>query len=354
MSSADVISHFLGQPAPVIPLIEAQRLASTYFGLNVAAKQLSGERDCNFHLKNDQGDEFVLKVIHSGEDRLVTDFQSKALVHIADVDPTLPTPRLIKPIKTHGYEAERLLSDQSVQRIRCVTYLSGKPLRQTQPSREQYRAVGSLLAKLDLALVDFRHPAQNHDLLWDLKRADRVSSLLAALPDTNRRSLSEQALHRFATDVMPIIPQLRSQVIHNDFNPHNILAAEESDQEIVGIIDFGDMVWAPLVQDLATAAAYQISPNGHPLEGPAEMIAAFHAISPLLAIEVKLLPQLIATRMALTIAISSWRASRCPENADYLMRNQASIWHGFERLNSIPPEEAGSHIANRIGMELPS
>ncbi|MFX5660644.1 phosphotransferase, partial [Acinetobacter baumannii] len=87
-------------------------------------------------------------------------------------------------------------------------------------------------ARLDLALAGFRHPAENHDLLWDLKRADRVRGLLAEIPDAERRALPERALDRFVAHVLPVLPALRTQVIHNDFNPHNVLAGATADDEI--------------------------------------------------------------------------------------------------------------------------
>jgi Ser/Thr protein kinase RdoA (MazF antagonist) len=207
-----------------------------------------------------------------------------------------------------------------------------------------------MLARLDLALTNFSHVAQNHDLLWDLKRADRVSGLFPDIADKGRRALPQRALERFTSHVIPILKELRVQVVHNDFNPHNILLDPENCDEISGIIDFGDMVQAPLVQDLATAAAYQIMPEGYALEGVAEMAAAFHTILPLSSLEVEILPDLIATRMALTIAISSWRAKRHPANADYIMRNQASTWIGLERLQAIPPDEARAYLHARLGM----
>ncbi|WP_163066531.1 phosphotransferase, partial [Acinetobacter baumannii] len=71
-----------------------------------------------------------------------------------------------------------------------------------------------------------------------------------------------------------------SQVVHNDFNPHNVLAGATDDDEIAGVIDFGDMVRSPLIQDLATACAYQLTPDGHPLRGVADMAQAFHAVYP--------------------------------------------------------------------------
>ncbi len=105
------------------------------------------------------------------------------------------------------------------------------------------------------------------------------ASLLSNL-DEARKTLATHALDRFASHMVPLLPQLRAQVIHNDFNPHNVLAGDPRNEEIAGVIDFGDSVRSPIVQDLAVAAAYQFEPTGHPLEGPAEVAAAFHQTAP--------------------------------------------------------------------------
>ena len=73
------------------------------------------------------------------------------------------------------------------------------------------------------------------------------------------------------------------------------------------------MVHAPLINNLAVAAAYQLAPTGHPLETAAEMIAAYHEVLPLETAELEILFDLIMTRMVLTVAITGWRAPRYPE-----------------------------------------
>ncbi len=157
------------------------------------------------------------------------------------------------------------------------------------------------------------------------------------------------ALDRFESHIVPLLPHLRTQVIHNDFNPHNVLAGIPCNEDIAGVIDFGDSVHSPIVQDLAVAAAYQLEPTGHPLEGPAEVAAAFHQIHPLLPEEVEILPDFIGARFALAIAISFWRAARHPDNASYIMRNQNAAWSGLQRLNEISRIEAIDWLHKRIG-----
>jgi Ser/Thr protein kinase RdoA (MazF antagonist) len=207
--------------------------------------------------------------------------------------------------------------------------------------------VGALLARLDRALSGFRHPAEDHQLLWDLKRADRARDLLVAIP-AEQRALPERELARFAEEIKPRVQSMRFQTVHNDFNPHNLLAFPLATDQIAGVIDFGDMVRGPLVQDLATASAYQTPPDGHPLQGVADVVSAFHAVYPLTEDEISVIPDLIGTRLSLAIAIASWRAARHHDNATYIARNTGTAWANLKRLDKLPREDAISWLRSHV------
>ncbi len=336
--------------APPLPVTEAEAeaLAAAHFNRRGRAVALGGERDRNFHLRVEDGPGFVLKVIQPAEDAAVTTFQGLALEHVAAADPALPVPRLYRPADGSGTEALWTPEDRPACRLRLLDYRAGRPLHLTAPSPTQRRAVGASLARLDLAFRGFTHPAERHPLMWDIQHAPRMRGLLAHLPQVGDRGLAAAALDRFERHVLPLLPQLRAQVIHNDFNPHNILASAEDDTVITGIIDFGDMVRAPLVQDLATACAYQMQPEGHPLSGPAELAQAFHALSPLWPEEIAILGDLIATRLTVSVAISGWRAARQPENAAYILRNYNRALSGLRRLGVLPREEVQRYLKERL------
>jgi Ser/Thr protein kinase RdoA (MazF antagonist) len=336
-------------PPPVTPA-QAQEIAFDLYGVTATATPLTGERDHNFHLLGANGQAYVLKVIHPAEDPGVTDFQSQALLHALAADPGLPIPHVQRPL-TGGGDAVWAPPGQAPRRIRLLTYLDGRPLHLLTPTTALRRHLGACLARLDLALETFTHASDRHDLLWNVQHAGQVRFLLDALP-ASRRALPLRVLDRFEAHAVPHLPGLRHQVVHNDFNPHNILADARSDDRIAGIIDFGDMVRAPMIQDIATAAAYQILPTGPVLQGPAEMIAAFHQANPLLPEELDVLPEMIATRLVLTIAISSWRASRHPDNAAYIMRNQPNAWAGLQRFDELGRAEAFGILQQACAQEV--
>ncbi|MFC7609247.1 phosphotransferase [Teichococcus aestuarii] len=235
-------------PPPAVTEAEVAALAQARFGLAVAVRPLTGERDRNFHLRAADGAEYVLKVIHPAEDPAVSDFQSRALLHGGGGR----HPAGAAPASAAlGRGAGGAVAPPRPARLpRAGAGLPARPpAAPAAPGPAQRAAVGATLARLDLALRAFRHPAEDHALMWDIQHALRLRPLVAQLPGAEDRALAGAVLERFATHALPVLPGLRRQVIHNDFNPHNILADAARDDVVAGIIDFGDMVRAPLVQD---------------------------------------------------------------------------------------------------------
>jgi Ser/Thr protein kinase RdoA (MazF antagonist) len=335
--------------SPVLLVAEVEHIAREVFGLDGRARELTGERDRNFHLGVGDAD-YVLKISNPAEDRQVIDFQSRALRHIAAVDPGLPVPRLVS---TRSGAAEWLLArpGETPRIVRVLSFLQGVPMYKVAADAGLMRSLGHHAARLDRALRGFFHPAAGHELMWDLKHARSLRELLADIPDAAQRALAARVLDRFEEHALPVLPSLRAQVIHNDLNPHNVLVAPDDHARIVGIIDFGDMVHAPLVNSVAVTAAYQVAPAGHPLAMAGELIAAYHRLVPLEPAELDVLFDLITTRMVLTVAISGWRAARYPENQAYILRNNPRAWASLARCDALSRADAQGYLRRACGME---
>ena len=141
-------------------------------------------------------------------------------------------------------------------------------------------------------------------------------------------------LAHFREHAASVLPGLRYQLIHNDVNPQNVLV-EPTGTWVAGIIDFGDTIRAPLVQELATACAYRISDCTRPLDAPIDIVRAYHAIHPLTERELDVMYDLIVARLIVIIAITRWRAGQHPENGAYILRNHRRARIGLERVAAV-------------------
>jgi Ser/Thr protein kinase RdoA (MazF antagonist) len=301
------------------------------------------------------GDNWVLKVVHPREDPAVTELQSVVLEHVASRDPALPVPRV--RVSSDGGPAARW-PDPSVPgrelQVRMYSYLPGVPMGRSVLGPELARNVGTLVADLDLALADLDHPGQAQDLAWDAHRVERVEHLVErvehlvdGLP-AEERDLVGAALDHFRSHTGPLLAGLRRQVIHNDANLDNVLTVTVDDPAISGIIDFGDMLRAPLVQDVATAAAYQLRETGHPLAGPADVLRAYHQRLPLRPEEIEVVADLVTARWVLTTTITAWRARQHADNRDYILRNSAAARSGLRRLGPLGCTQATDYLRDAI------
>lgn len=320
----------------------AQRLAAEHYGMIAVVHRLDSERDQNFRLRTRDGHEFVLKIANPAEDRAVTNLQTEALLHLAAADPGLPIPRVF-PALNGMSELDISFDDGSTRVVRLLSFLAGTPMHAVEASAALRRSLGACAARLARGLGDFSHCGASHKLLWDLQHAAELRPLIGAVP-SERRSLVEHVLGDFETRALPILPQLPSQPVHNDLNPHNVVVDPETRLGVAGIIDFGDLTWTARINDLAITAAYQVSDTCDPLAPACEMIAAYHAVLPLEPAELDVLFDLIATRMAMTIVISSWRAARYPANRNYILRNNGAAWARLCRMTTLSRDQARLQI----------
>jgi hydroxylysine kinase len=343
------IGALLTSSPPPIADEDAAALALDLYGLKTKVRRLTSERDTNLQLVAEDGRAFVMKIANAAEPPEMTNLQTEALLHIERMDPSLPVPRVER---TLDGKAEVLLPmrDWTTSVVRLLTFLDGKALHQAPQSPLQRRNIGRCLARLGLVLRDFEHKAAGHDLLWDIKNASRLRPLLPSIADSKLRQVADDHLNLFDHEISPMLPGLRAQVVHNDLNPHNVLVDAADPDTITGILDFGDMVRTPLILDIAVAASYHINAEGHPLENAAQLVGAYHAVSPILPEEIAILFDLIVTRLITTIAITNWRAARYPENSAYILRNNPPARAGLARCASLSRNEARLYLSRACGL----
>jgi Ser/Thr protein kinase RdoA (MazF antagonist) len=321
-NTSSPLAVIASQP-PQFSIAAVRDIATGRYGLGADVEPLVSERDQNFRLRTAEGVQYVMKIANAAEDPKVTNFQIQALLHIETKKvPDLAVPRILP---TRDGKSQFVLQGEGGSHVtRVVSYLAGEPLDAARLSAPLCRNLGASLARLGHALCDFRHPGESQALMWDMKQAPLLRDLLTYISNKQLRSLVAGSIDAFVDDVWPRYPGLRQQVIHNDLNPANILIDSRDRERVAGIIDFGDMLYAPLAVDIAVAAAYLRIIEGDPLTWVAEFVAGYHHIVPLQLEEIDLLYDLINTRLAATVAILNWRVAERDADDEYLSAAAAS------------------------------
>jgi len=338
-----LVDPLLTTRPPQLAAQDAESLARRVYGLELRAHEFSCERDRNFRMDAADGSQFLLKIFNPAEARDIANLQTCILNHLRQHAPALPAPYPLAALDG-AYETPITLEDGRESLLRMLTFLPGMPLGQSRRTTVQRRALGQCLARLDQALDGFTHPAARHELLWNVAAAHRLNGMIDSIADASRRELVQRFMADYEASTLPQLSSLRAQVIHNDFNLGNVLVNPDQTDEVAGIIDFGDAVHAPLVGEIATAAAYQLADGADPLLSAAEMIGAYHEVLPLTKAERAVLLDLVAARLVITVLITEWRAGRYPENRQYIMRNNGLAWAGLEHIAQLSRDEASRQL----------
>ena len=280
---------------------EAQAITIASMGFNVeafSAVRLDTERDDSFRLMTVHG-ERVLKVAHPADEVVMVGLQLRALEFAAAADQALPLQRLVRTM--YGGPLH-ILPNGRVSWM--YHWMPGTLLRDAAEGTDQFDALGTALGRLSKSLSKFDGEDTLRLSAWDLQTVPRLATLLTLFPN----DACAAAIARFKDRVEPRLSELPTQVIHGDFNPGNVLVDPWGPEFVVGILDFGDLVYSLRVADLAVALCYQISPLRHTLANAQPMIAAFDRQVRLTDAEHAVLPDLVAARFAQRILINSWLA----------------------------------------------
>ena len=224
-NNANYQGDILISQSPSFSIDQIKESVNRLYGLSGDLFPMVSERDQNLRFNTDQGDQFVIKIANPAENPAIIDMQLKALQHIARIDPELPVPGVLRSY--NGFMIEQIEDENGINHsFRILTYLPGLHPEDKPAEQALLNPMGRCLAKLVLALRGFFHPVANYELLWDLKNSSNLRQYLPHISDLNQRTLAKYFLDRFDMNVLPQIPGLRAQIVHNDLVPDNILVYE--------------------------------------------------------------------------------------------------------------------------------
>jgi 4-aminobutyrate aminotransferase-like enzyme/Ser/Thr protein kinase RdoA (MazF antagonist) len=311
----------LEAPPPRFTAEEIAAIAAELFGLRGQARDLGSERDQTF-LIDDGAASGVLKISNLGEDGDVLDLEASAIEHISRVDPDLPVARL-RASGTYDRHFVRLFD-------RLEGHEGGPELHN--------RALfdyGATHARLNLALRGFFHPAAGRNLLWHLQSTPELRPRASVISDGSRRRLVENVLDRYEERVASRWPLLRAQVVHGDLNLDNVLLDDRG--RVSAIVDFGDVGFSAQVADFAVGLASLMRgrPNENVFRAARIAIDGYQSRIPLEPLELELLGDLVAARLAAIVTISAWRVERYPENAAYIQAWDDGSWALLEQFDAL-------------------
>jgi 4-aminobutyrate aminotransferase-like enzyme len=151
---------------------------------------------------------------------------------------------------------------------------------------------------------------------------------------------------------MHLLSELPQGVIHNDANDYNLLIDDvNKPTKITGLIDFGDVVYSHVVNDLAITCAYAMMAQDDPMSVLKHIVKGYHQIRPLNDAEIEVLWSLIALRLCTTVCNSALAISQQLEN-EYLLVSVKPAWDLLEKMANISVFSAQCQIRIAGGLDV--
>lgn len=328
-----------------------EQLTQDHFGLKVKLKSLPGELDINAFCQADTGQAYILKIAHHGEERAQLEMQHALMQHLADKATPLQLPLAIANVQ--GQTISAVVDQKGQTRLmRLLTWVDGTLWADVNPqSYPLLESLGQASGTLCQALLDFDHPAAHRQFKWNLSDGLWIKEHLEAIEDAKQRAIVQYFIELIEKEVKPQLPQIRKSVIYNDANDYNTLVSTQSlDKKVIGLIDFGDVVYTETINDVAIAAAYACMGKADPLTAAAHIIKGFNEKFPLTEQELALIFPLIALRLCVSVTSSALNKVDEPDNT-YLVVSEKPAWDLLEKLIQIPHELAHFTFRHYCGWE---
>ena len=327
-----------------IRLEQVPHIAREFYHITASAEPLNGYDEQNFLLHTADGRKLVLKAARASSSLAFLQAQVQVAARLSRsslkgyFQSYLPNKEgQVITFFTFGGESFY---------IRILTFLPGTFWAdQKERPAALYENLGSFLGLMDQELEGYYHEAAERFYEWDISHAGIAERKLHYISDPEKKRVVAYFLLQFETEVLPLLSGLRKACIHNDANDYNLLI---QDEQVCGLIDFGDMVWSALINNLAVACTYAVLGTADPVAAAALVIKGYHTIYPLKEQEADLLYYLITARLCISLTQSAEKASFDSNNVHHFLTEQPA-WELLLRLLKTNPVKAGDAFRKACG-----
>lgn len=311
-----------------------------HWGIEGKLKPLSGERDQNFQVQAYDGKQYIYKIASPIEDPALVDFQIQALLHLENTDADIPVPRILR--SNSGQVLETLNDEHNnPHAVRLLSYVPGVPLENVDPpSPDTIKQIGTMQGRVCLALTGFKHKAGSYFMPWDILNGLVVShSLRTAYLKDGLDAKCAPALDRLESDSLPRMRELPHRTVHNDAHSGNVMCDPDDPATITGIIDFGDLLYRPLVVELSTSLTSIIERSPTPLRSTAALILGFKTKVSIPQEELELLYDATLARAIMTVQLLEFRVDNTDVDASYRNIHLPDSKTGLEKVMQIDRDD---------------
>lgn len=294
--------------------------------------ELEGELDLNFKVTTSNNNPYILKISRPNTDERELDFQEKILKHIA-LEQSVLSPKVVLNKQQEGRSYYQ--DTQGKTRIvRLLTWIEGRLWSAVNPQTDRLRyQLGQKAGALTRALRGFEHPQAQRRLDWDNAQVAWVYDYLDLFEGRQRVLMLH--FHSLIKARLPELLRLRKSVVHNDINDNNIVVSKDlKNPELLALIDYGDAIYTPIINDLGVAGMYLPMQQPDALAAILPFVKGYHESFALEESELSLLYSSIAMRLVISLTKAKINAVKEPQNQYHQISAQAG-WMVLEQWYAL-------------------
>ncbi|MEO8568269.1 MAG: aminotransferase class III-fold pyridoxal phosphate-dependent enzyme [Ginsengibacter sp.] len=323
---------------------DIQLLAKQHYHIDAVAKELNGYDELNFLLTDAQGKKYIFKIATDEHGYDFLDAQAKIINHLKESKVAGKFQKLI--LDKNGQALTTIKKNGKHYYLRILSFLEGTFWVDVEQNNDElFLSLGNILGEMDRALKDFSHPSMHRDYEWDIANAADSESNLHYITDHEKRRIASYFIMQFREEVIPMQHKLRKAYIHNDANDYNVLVKENA---VTGLIDFGDMVFSHLINNLAVACTYAMFQQKDVLHSASLVVKGYHQYYPLTEQELSVLYYLVAGRLCISVTKSAYNASLNSSNEHHFI-TEKNAWELLYQLIEINPVKAENEFRLACG-----
>jgi len=293
-------------------------------------KKLNGYENENYLIETSNSKFIFKKYPYSTELKSIIQGENETLIYLSNKSSQFPNP--ISTVDGKYLIVQKLNGKKFI--FRMLSFLDGDMLGSIVNTKDAFKSFGTFLAKMNKKLLLY-----NNNIIkarvwnWDLQYFKMNEIYIKDIPYKKDRTLVKYFFSLFKENVNPLLPTLRKSIIHSDANEWNVLL---TNHKVSSIIDFGDLVYSPLINELAIAMTYASYDKDKPLEWAQIILKSYNKELPILEIEIKILYYLIAARLCVSLCNGAHSKKINPKNK-YAFSSEESAWKMLNKWKEFNP-----------------
>jgi len=311
------------------------KLLQKQFGFHeIEIKRLNGYDNKNYFLRTDRG-KYIFKTYSNSTDAVaLVEAENETLLFLHRIKNN----KFPKPVPFQDGSWIKILDLEGEKTIcRMLSFLEGQSFAEVPHSDTLLQSLGVFLAQMNLELQSFNNETiKARKWEWGIQYLYLNKKYIKEIDNSKDRSIIIHFFQQFEENVSPVLHQLRKSIIHNDANEWNVLV---NNGEVSGLIDFGDLAYSPLINELAVAIAYACFDKENPLGWASTILKSYHQVIAIEENEITVLYYLIAARLCISVCNSAHSKKKDADN-EYAFVSEKQAWKLLYRWININPIEA--------------